>query len=562
MECNEVTERIHAYCDRSLPEDESREVTSHVRTCARCARAVDRALRLEAMLRTALPVPDPGAAYWEAQRKGLAARAAAAAGGSRRGRRRPVTTLSLWTRAVMSAAGVAAAVLIALSVSFGPHEPGPAPARPDATHESARGPEAVPAAAAVPPPAVSRPDSGAPATGTPSVVAPPAAGTGPAGTGTTGGGPAGSGTTEPLPGPAADPGAKAPESPRTTPPEAAGAGAGQPAAVAGGAGPEDANASFPAEGPVVATILPGEPRHLGILVDDQLAVGATETRAEAVAALCGAAMARLAELRAAVDGRNAAMALELATAYNLILRGGLSELVGFQEKYSADLKEERGAVRVAIRPHVAVLARLEAGADGPLKDTLSQALAACRELQRPIPARMACEHSPDATALPADKGYVLKLTWETVRLATATGTEQRMELFVQAATARGNELAQVQQRGKGAHEEALGASCARLWSDGAVRVIENGAARGENVDAAVRRYVEAASRGSATLRAAFSKASPSARATLQRAIEAAAHAPALARAAQERGKSRPKGSHVPPEPHKPHKRGATDGAHK
>jgi hypothetical protein len=100
VNCDDARILLPDLRDGTLPEDTRPAIDSHLRSCGACREVLDRAARLEEVMRSALTVPDPGSSYFEGQGARLL-------GASRRSTRRPVG-LSL----LIAGALVAAAVLM------------------------------------------------------------------------------------------------------------------------------------------------------------------------------------------------------------------------------------------------------------------------------------------------------------------------------------------------------------------------------------------------------------------------------------------------------------------
>jgi hypothetical protein len=69
MTCEDAPSLIASLLDRSLDDASRIRLEAHLRGCAVCQDRVDRKVRLETLLRLALPVPDPGDAHFEEQRR-------------------------------------------------------------------------------------------------------------------------------------------------------------------------------------------------------------------------------------------------------------------------------------------------------------------------------------------------------------------------------------------------------------------------------------------------------------------------------------------------------------
>lgn len=127
-------------------------------------------------------------------------------------------------------------------------------------------------------------------------------------------------------------------------------------------------------------LLPGDPDHLDRLTDETVEVGLADSSSGRVMGLIKAADGRLSELRAAIGARKETIAEDLAAAYTMICRQGISAVLADRTEDPRDLATARAAARTYAGWKVEVLAKLEPGAQGSLKAALREALNATREL--------------------------------------------------------------------------------------------------------------------------------------------------------------------------------------
>src|SRR5579863_9813804 len=78
MTCEEAGPFLPELSDGSLGDAERREVQAHLDGCAKCRVTRDRLSRVAGLLAPAARVPDPGEAFWQAQRSRILTRGAGA----------------------------------------------------------------------------------------------------------------------------------------------------------------------------------------------------------------------------------------------------------------------------------------------------------------------------------------------------------------------------------------------------------------------------------------------------------------------------------------------------
>jgi len=142
---------------------------------------------------------------------------------------------------------------------------------------------------------------------------------------------------------------------------------------------------------------------------------------------------------------------------------------------------------------------------------------------------------------PGERGHVLKMTREMIRLGTAKDPDAKVDLFLGAGGERVKELDKMQRQGQTTHHEALGKSYDQHVNRGANGVIENGALRGKDMTGALGRYAEATAKHLQVLEALLARCPLQARKGLTRALEASRHGHEQAILAHERGKGKGKG---------------------
>ncbi|MBI3267513.1 MAG: zf-HC2 domain-containing protein [Planctomycetes bacterium] len=498
MDCAEVRSRTHEFHEGALPVDEAAAVREHLQACPGCRTAAGRVSALDALLRLGAPVPHPGEDFWAAQRARIAARARHAATPGPRALRR---LSGPHPRTLAVALGLAACAMLAIGVGMLQD----ARLREDAARAAARAREL---ALATTPRSAPPGDAGSQTQATPkggeATARPPVQSE-----------PTPHETESPsTPAVARDPETGSVDVGTVVPEEEAAPPVGADYAA------EAANAVPP------ASVLPGEEGHVRRLIEELLAAGAADDLAAQVFTLCASATARLAELRTAVLRGNEPMATELAAAYDRLLRTGLLEL------FPAGAAGATGAHDLA-RRHEPTLARLERGASGPLRATLRDAVAACRELKRARPRELAWQPRQDrGGAVTTSPWRLVETAGELVSLATSREPDRRVDLFLQAALARAAALVAAP-GAKVTRENAssLAAAYEDLLLRGAVAAIARGVASGVDMQSAARRCAAAAEEETTTLRSALAKADAHARAALADALAASERAPDEARAA-------------------------------
>lgn len=131
-----------------------------------------------------------------------------------------------------------------------------------------------------------------------------------------------------------------------------------------------------------STLAPGTAARLSRMTDESVDVGLAETPQEKVAALFGAAEARLKEV-GEVMGQDPELASELAGAYLLLLGEGVRAVLKNESEPARELALARLAAAKRARNQEPALVLLGSTAQGPLKGTLEEALAMSRELAKP-----------------------------------------------------------------------------------------------------------------------------------------------------------------------------------
>jgi hypothetical protein len=136
---------------------------------------------------------------------------------------------------------------------------------------------------------------------------------------------------------------------------------------------------------------------------------------------------------------------------------------------------------------------------------------------------------------PDQRGYVLKMTREMIKLGTTKDPAVRTELFLQTAHERVRELHAMHEAGKLTHHDSLGRSYDLLLKRGAAGTIESGAAGGRDMSAAILKYSEAAERHQEMWARFLSRVPAEHRAAILRAIETSRSGREDALRAKERG---------------------------
>ena len=121
MNCDETRKLLSDFGDASLPEPGRLDVSRHLRSCGACRRLAERRRCLGILLKSGLPVPEPGDLHFERER----ARILQAAGLARAPRRRVALAL-------VAGALAAASVLMILKgpALLGSRKSPPVPATP------------------------------------------------------------------------------------------------------------------------------------------------------------------------------------------------------------------------------------------------------------------------------------------------------------------------------------------------------------------------------------------------------------------------------------------------
>lgn len=141
----------------------------------------------------------------------------------------------------------------------------------------------------------------------------------------------------------------------------------------------------------------------------------------------------------------------------------------------------------------------------------------------------------EGAATPDERGHILKMTREMIRLGTTRDHGQRMDLFLRIADERVRELQSSQEAGKTGHLPELGRCYETLVSRGAIGTVEQGAASGRDMNVEIGRLGQVTSRHGETWKEFVARISPSERPAFSRTLESASRAGELARQAQERG---------------------------
>jgi hypothetical protein len=149
--------------------------------------------------------------------------------------------------------------------------------------------------------------------------------------------------------------------------------------------------------------------------------------------------------------------------------------------------------------------------------------------------RLEAQGGQDHPTTPDEKGHILKMTREMIKLGTTRDQGSRMELFLKVAHERARELRTLQSRGKSSHQAELGRSYEILMTKGAPGTIEQGAAKGRDMKPAMARYAEMTRRHREEWKEFLSQLPPGERAAFLRAAEAAERAHEHGQEAEERG---------------------------
>jgi hypothetical protein len=132
--------------------------------------------------------------------------------------------------------------------------------------------------------------------------------------------------------------------------------------------------------PSATAILPGDPEYLDRLTAESIEVGLAETPSDRVIGLFKAADDRLSELKAALGAQKGSVAEDLAAAYTMILRQGITAALDDRQEDPQDLDTARTMAKIRAGGNARTLAALEPKAQGTLKDALRDALQATREI--------------------------------------------------------------------------------------------------------------------------------------------------------------------------------------
>lgn len=330
MNCKDLEPLLASLGEGSLSPAEERRARAHLEGCGTCRAALARRGKLEQLLGTGLAVPDPGEAYFKAQRLRILQSAASPSSAADSGApaapariRRPSHGRYAW-------AAAAAILILAVGAAtyFG------VPGLGARTPATASGPAVRPPGA----PALPRPEI-PPVEGIPEAQRPILT-------------------------------AQKPPPPLTRPaPEAGPAVAGQSAV------PKVAPERTPTFGS-------GTSARLAAMTEEAVDIGLAETPRERVVALFGAAEARLGELGQVIR-QDPNLASELAGAYLLLLGEGVKGVLTDASESPQEIALARLAARERARGHESTLLELGAVAQGKLRRTLDEALAMSRDLSRP-----------------------------------------------------------------------------------------------------------------------------------------------------------------------------------
>jgi len=335
MTCKDLAPLLASLADGSLPPAEESLARAHLGSCAACRAAQGRFEKLEQLLGAGLSVPDPGEAYFKAQRARLLRSAAQGSVSPAPAElRRPRGPRFVW-------AAAAAILILAAGAAYWRGVPARAP-EPGPTSLRSAPSERDPAPAAPP------------RTGTPAT--PPQGGI----------------PWAPSPAPTAQKTSSPEEGPRPLPtprPE------GTPVLP-----PPTPPSSVTKEAP--SALAWGASARLSAMTEESVVIGLAETPRDRVAALFGAAEARLGELGQVIR-QDPGLASELAGAYLLLLGEGVRSVLQDGTESPQELALARRAARERARGHESALLELGAVAQGSLQGTLKEALAMSRELARP-----------------------------------------------------------------------------------------------------------------------------------------------------------------------------------
>src|SRR5262245_20423564 len=124
---------------------------------------------------------------------------------------------------------------------------------------------------------------------------------------------------------------------------------------------------------------------------------------------------------------------------------------------------------------------------------------------------------------PDQRGHLRKMTEELVLSAKTREPQAKVDLFLKLGAERTRELEVMQGQGKTQHYDSIGSSYDKLVTKGAVGAVEQGAARGANMEASLGRYAEATSKHTAVLQRVLANAPEAARKGLLNALAASQH---------------------------------------
>jgi hypothetical protein len=143
-----------------------------------------------------------------------------------------------------------------------------------------------------------------------------------------------------------------------------------------------------------------------------------------------------------------------------------------------------------------------------------------------------------AITTPDQRGHLRKMTEELLLAAKAREPQAKVDLFLKLGAERTLELQQMQQQGNVLHYDSIGSSYNKLVTKGAAGAVEQGAARGANMEGSLGRYAEATSKHLSVLERVLENAPAAAHKGLLNALEASRHGHEQAILAHQRGKGR------------------------
>jgi len=321
MTCDELAPLLPSLGDPGLKPAQEKALRAHLESCESCRATLAGFGRLQELLDAGMPVPDPGAAFFKAQRERILARAGSAATEKFR---RPRGLRFVWATA-------AAILILAAGAAFwyGVPSLSPVPGSTMGTSESS----------GIPPAPVA---SGPPASPNPAPRA------------------------QEKPSQAPDLGPAPPRTLPTPDPKVA----------------SDLPGKSPVPKETPSMVAPGTAARLSMMTNESVDIGLAETPHERVVALFGAAEARLKEV-GQVMREDPGLASELAAAYLLLLREGVRAVLKDDSEPPQELALARLAAAERAKNQQGALVQLGSAAQGPLKGTLEEALAMSRELAKP-----------------------------------------------------------------------------------------------------------------------------------------------------------------------------------